>query len=426
MFWNKYPYTNFHELNLDWIIQRVKALNEEWDEFKVKNSITFSGSWNITNQYPAWCIVTKNGGKEWYISIKPVPEGVQITNTDYWELLMSNLLESTRRFLFVSDSYGASIVPQIVSMMGLDNEDYTSIQQGGSGFGATYGTPLNWQTMIENTVTVDDYAYTDVVYIGGANEAAITPSQVTANAAACYDYVANRFENSKQWYMFAAYAGGINGDTYDIGQRVRVLRRIPGCINDSGKNFIYCECWYPLADTDNMGADLLHPNNTGAKYIAQEIASYLNGGNASYVTDCQNPFELDVTDTGHTVNWFQLDMYRMNDTVKGTIRAANINLASAFSITSGTSTLNLGKISSRLIRGGNLTSNGANDLMLGSTIATFRDANSALVSLPVKIMLGIDNVLKVTVTPAWNYAPPVVADKIEISNFNFEITGYLN
>ena len=29
-FYNKYPYTDFHELNLDWVIERVKQLTEDW------------------------------------------------------------------------------------------------------------------------------------------------------------------------------------------------------------------------------------------------------------------------------------------------------------------------------------------------------------------------------------------------------------
>lgn len=29
-FYNKYPYTDFHELNLDWVIKRVKMLTEDW------------------------------------------------------------------------------------------------------------------------------------------------------------------------------------------------------------------------------------------------------------------------------------------------------------------------------------------------------------------------------------------------------------
>lgn len=84
MFWNKYPYTDFHELNLDIILRIIKDLHQEWDEFKVINAITFGGEWNITKQYPAWCIVNWNNGQEGYISIKPVPAGVTIDNTEYW------------------------------------------------------------------------------------------------------------------------------------------------------------------------------------------------------------------------------------------------------------------------------------------------------------------------------------------------------
>ena len=31
---NKYPYTNFHEMNLDWILQELKDLTDEWADFE--------------------------------------------------------------------------------------------------------------------------------------------------------------------------------------------------------------------------------------------------------------------------------------------------------------------------------------------------------------------------------------------------------
>lgn len=30
---DKYPYTNFHEMNLDWIIKEMKDLVDSWDSF---------------------------------------------------------------------------------------------------------------------------------------------------------------------------------------------------------------------------------------------------------------------------------------------------------------------------------------------------------------------------------------------------------
>ena len=82
LFNHAYPYNNFHELNLDWLIAKMKELDIKFDEFKVVNNITFSGAWDITKQYPAWTIVSDNNIG--YVSIQPVPAGVVLTNTDYW------------------------------------------------------------------------------------------------------------------------------------------------------------------------------------------------------------------------------------------------------------------------------------------------------------------------------------------------------
>lgn len=84
MFFDFYPQTNMQEFNLDWIIRMIKKLHGEMNEFTALNKITFDGEWDITKQYPAWCIVNTNGGQQGYISIRPVPAGVVITNTDYW------------------------------------------------------------------------------------------------------------------------------------------------------------------------------------------------------------------------------------------------------------------------------------------------------------------------------------------------------
>ena len=37
-----FPYTNVHELNLDWILSMMKALEAEWEAFIAGNSLTFA------------------------------------------------------------------------------------------------------------------------------------------------------------------------------------------------------------------------------------------------------------------------------------------------------------------------------------------------------------------------------------------------
>lgn len=82
MFINQFPYMDAHELNLDWVIHKIKTLEIDMKEFKGINDIKYDGVWDITKQYEAWTVVNFN--KEAYMSIKPVPSGVDITNSDYW------------------------------------------------------------------------------------------------------------------------------------------------------------------------------------------------------------------------------------------------------------------------------------------------------------------------------------------------------
>lgn len=81
-FFNNFPYTNFHEMNLDWILKEFENLRSYVEEYTAINNVGYAGVWNITEQYPQWSIVT-NGDKS-YLSKKPVPAGISIDNTEYW------------------------------------------------------------------------------------------------------------------------------------------------------------------------------------------------------------------------------------------------------------------------------------------------------------------------------------------------------
>lgn len=96
MFENGYPYTDLHELNLDWLVHKMKDLEVAMETFKATESLKFADPiiWNITTQYEKSTIVLDPSGNA-YLSLKPVPAGVQLNNGEYW-LEIFNFTDYTR------------------------------------------------------------------------------------------------------------------------------------------------------------------------------------------------------------------------------------------------------------------------------------------------------------------------------------------
>ncbi len=100
IFSHNYPYTDFHELNLDWVIKRVIELDENLKNFINLNTIKYANPilWDITRQYEANTVVIDGATGNAYISIKAVPSGVQINRTEYWTQIYNyqNIIETLR------------------------------------------------------------------------------------------------------------------------------------------------------------------------------------------------------------------------------------------------------------------------------------------------------------------------------------------
>ena len=80
------PFTNLHELNLDWIVQKIKQQQTELKNFVSLNTIKYANpfQWDITSQYEQNTLVIDPQNGTAYLSVQPVPQGVQITNGEYW------------------------------------------------------------------------------------------------------------------------------------------------------------------------------------------------------------------------------------------------------------------------------------------------------------------------------------------------------
>lgn len=79
------PYTNFHDLNLDWIMDELNEFNTKLTNFVSLATIKYADpiQWDITSQYEANTVVVDSNGNA-YLSVKPVPSGVSLDRTEFW------------------------------------------------------------------------------------------------------------------------------------------------------------------------------------------------------------------------------------------------------------------------------------------------------------------------------------------------------
>ena len=79
------PYTNFHDLNLDWIIEVLNEFNTKLTNFVSLATIKYADpiQWDITSQYEANTVVVDSKGNA-YLSVRPVPSGVSLDRVEFW------------------------------------------------------------------------------------------------------------------------------------------------------------------------------------------------------------------------------------------------------------------------------------------------------------------------------------------------------
>jgi hypothetical protein len=82
---HKAPYTNFHDLNLDWIMDELNEFNTKLTNFVSLATIKYANpiQWDITSQYEANTVVVDSNGNA-YLSVKPVPSGVSLDRAEFW------------------------------------------------------------------------------------------------------------------------------------------------------------------------------------------------------------------------------------------------------------------------------------------------------------------------------------------------------
>ena len=288
-FYDKFPYTNFQEINLDKLIDAINEQNKSIAEFFETNKIKFSDplAWNIGSQYEANTVVMDPDTRIAYLSTKAVPSGVAITNTDYWTSIFdaSVFINPPRYVVAISDSYGVhgsspwtTIFPTYARNIGT----YRYFAEGSAGFNREGHAGHTFKTLLQaNIDSLEPSAVTDIIVAGGANDAlaVAVPGLPDAIDDFC-DYVHSTFPNAKICISFIGHTFAQN--YAELADEKTAFAAYSERAGANGAAFWRNAKWI-MHDPHNVESDRVHPNTQGMQLIAEALASYYNDGGFEYV-----------------------------------------------------------------------------------------------------------------------------------------------
>lgn len=254
----QFPYTNFHELNLDWLINEVK-------DVKANIDITTESA----ERAEAAAETATNSAAEATAALAQIDSIVN------------------RKIIFIGDSYavgswlatGQKPWPHLVAskMKLIENSSYWVFAHGGESF----GDPSDGQRFSDrlqeaiDTLTADQRtSITDIVIGGGYNEHNDNTGDTVTGMTTFYTLATTYFPNAKVhlfplgWTPAGAIRLTLAQDVYP--------RYAKFCGNNNW--LYYPKAYYSMQNLNRFHTDFIHPNYNGELALACAVFNGLNGG----------------------------------------------------------------------------------------------------------------------------------------------------
>lgn len=286
-----FPNVSAYDSDLREVLAMLRGLTHEMRDFKVINKITNAGAWDITKQYKPWTVVSDNNIG--YISVRPVPAGIEITNPDYWalvadyDILITNLSERIsaleeamhERYIFIGDSYGertafsfdvwSKIVPE--DLMGLtEGVDYWYKCVSGAGFAADGYKFLTGLQYLSTSILNKD-SITDIYVFGGVNDYNKSQSAIETAIEGFMTYAKANYRNA------TVHIGHVSNNGSGIIQNNMHDNTLPAYSNCGKYGAEYVPLQDVLCNLDYLGSDLSHPTADGQILLSSAIFNAIKG-----------------------------------------------------------------------------------------------------------------------------------------------------
>ena len=287
----KFPYTNFHEMNLTWIIETVKNLTEEWIEMQGKFT-GLQGDFEELKKFVTDYFAKLEIDKEVRKILDEMKASGELSEIISDALLQGALARVNKpTVLILSDSYGAgenlSNKENSWAYMlknALEKNGYTVKLSAISGYGfKADGTKTftNMLNTLASTMTANDKANVVKVIVGGSyNDRNAPESDISQGMIDFQNAISNNFENCKNvvvcpmgWTWEGHQQGSHTSTTY-----ISVIKAIKIWMYSSAQlGFSVIPAYQGMLYESSFSNDGVHPSDQGQKNILNMVIGAFDG-----------------------------------------------------------------------------------------------------------------------------------------------------
>lgn len=287
----KFPYTNFHEMNLTWIIETVKNLTEEWIEMQGKFT-GLQGDFEELKKFVTDYFAKLEINKEVRKILDEMKASGELSEIISDALLQGALARVTKpTVLILGDSYGAgenlSNKENSWAYMlknALEKNGYTVKLSAISGYGfKADGTKTftNMLNTLASTMTANDKANVVKVIVGGSyNDRNAPESDISQGMIDFQNAISNNFENCKNvvvcpmGWTWEGHQQGIHTSTTYIS----VIKAIKIWMYSSAQlGFSVIPAYQGMLYESSFSNDGVHPSDQGQKNILNMVIGAFDG-----------------------------------------------------------------------------------------------------------------------------------------------------
>lgn len=271
------PYSNFHELNLDWFLDQFNKLVEQWKAMQ-KNFDSLEEAFNDLKSY------VQDYFKNLDVQDEINNKLDEMVSSGYFDSFLNDYFKNLkkRKFIIIGDSYGQNPynykggwTTPFKSFSGLtEGETCFTSCVGGSGFAVKGTTNKTFMELLEDiSITGNKNDITDILIAGGCNDQKSNFSDITNAILQTRNYIKTNYPNANVWVAFIGLFSepSKRSDMLTYVYRAYSLASNFGCFFIDGSMCIH--------RTDLLGADKTHPVEAGSLNIGRHLFNSIYSGN---------------------------------------------------------------------------------------------------------------------------------------------------